>query len=332
MILSRAPLRISFVGGGTDLPSYYRKEKQVGRVISVTFDKYVYVAVNRTPFINKVSARYSVSETVDHPADLKHTRIKAALLDLEIFRNIEIASFADLPAKAGLGSSSSFTVALLQALYLFKNMRLTSEELASAACRLEMNLINEPIGKQDQFAAVYGGFNVFQFNPDETVSVTPLHMKWQAKFDLEDHFLLFFMGLVRNSSSVLNDQNANVSSKLETLKEMADSVFEFRENLLASNIRRLGEMLHQGWLKKRSLSSQISNSVIDDLYGAGMDGGAWGGKVLGAGGGGCLAFITSNKDEVRLKVSKMAKDLSLTDFREIPVKFVQEGASVHFNR
>lgn len=331
MIVVRAPLRISFVGGGTDLPGFYRKHP--GSVIFTAIDKFVYVVVNRTPLINKVSARYSISETVNHPSELQHTRIKAALLDFGINKNIEIASFASLPAKTGLGSSSSFSVALVKALHAYQGKKLGKTEAAEAASHLEIDLLGEPIGKQDQYAASFGGLNVIRFNPDDSVNVEPVLLDYKKRLGLESHIVLCYTGITRSASSVLTEQKSNIDKKFETLKEMAASVPEFRSVLLAGDFKKLGEMLHQGWLKKKSLASNVSSSVIDDLYNAGMNAGAWGGKVLGAGGGGCVMFLapTDRKSAVRQAVGQVAKEKNLDEFQEIPVKFVQSGADVLFN-
>lgn len=331
MIVVRAPLRISFVGGGTDLAGFYKKYP--GRVISAAIDKLVYVVVNRTPLIDKVSARYSIAETVDHPSELQHTRIKAALLDLGINKNIEIASFATLPAKTGLGSSSSFSVALVKALNSFVGKKLSPREAAEAASRLEIDLIGEPIGKQDQYAAAFGGFNVIQFNPNGTVDVKPVLLDYKKRLGLESHLLLFFTGITRAASSVLTEQKSNIDKKFDTLKEMADSVPEFEAKLLSGDFKGLGQMLHEGWLKKKTLASNVSNSTIDKFYDAGMNSGAWGGKVLGAGGGGCVMFLTpeDKKPAIREAVKKIATENGLAEFQEIPIKFAQAGAEVSYN-
>lgn len=330
MILVRAPLRISFVGGGTDLPDFYRRYS--GQVISATIDKYVFVAINRTPMINKVSARYSISETVDHPSQLQHTRIKAALLDLGIHSNIEISSFASIPAKTGLGSSSSFSVALMKALHSYLGKKINAQDTAEAASRLEINLVGEPIGKQDQYAASFGGFNVFQFNGDESVNVKPVLLNYKKRLGLEDHLFIIFTGITRSAASVLTEQKANIDKKFETLKKMADSVPEFTEKLLKGDYEGMGKMLNQGWLAKKSLASNISNSALDDLYSAGMNAGAWGGKVLGAGGGGCLMFLVSpeKRNIIREKVQLAAVARNLPGAKEIPVKFAQSGCDVMF--
>ncbi|MBI4095121.1 MAG: GHMP kinase [Candidatus Liptonbacteria bacterium] len=331
VIVVRAPLRISFVGGGTDLADFYRRSP--GRVISTTIDKYVYVVINRTPLIDKVSARYSKSETAAHPSELEHTRIKAALLDLGIHKNIEIGSFATLPAKTGLGSSSSFSVALMKGLHAYQGKKINQQEAAEAASRLEIELVREPIGKQDQYAASFGGFNIIQFNPDESVEVRPVLLDYKKRLGLENHLLLFFTGITRAASSILTEQKSNIDKKFETLKEMAASVHEFSTRLLSADYKGLGGMLHQGWLKKKSLASNVSNSLIDDFYAAGMDHGAWGGKVLGAGGGGCVLFLAppEKKNEIREAVRRVAQEKNLADFRELPVKFVQCGTEVLYN-
>ncbi len=333
MIVVRAPLRISFVGGGTDLPDFYRRTP--GRVISTAIDKFVYIVINRTPLIDKVSARYSISETVDHPSKLQHTRIKAALVDLGIEKGLEIGSFATLPAKTGLGSSSSFSVALIKGLHTFLGRKIDKHEAAEAASRLEIELIGEPIGKQDQYAASFGGFNVIQFNPDESVDVDPVLLDYKRRSEFESRLLVFFTGISRNASSVLTEQKANISKedKFKTMEEMAGQVHEFKDRLLRGDFRGLGDMLHAGWLKKKSLASNLSNPVLDEFYNAGMDVGAWGGKVLGAGGGGCIMFLApeENHPAIRAAVSRIAAENKLTDFREIPIKFVQSGAEVLYN-
>lgn len=331
MIVVRAPLRISFVGGGTDLPDFYRRRP--GRVISTAIDKFVYVVVNRTPMIDKITARYAITESVEKLEDLKHTRIKAALTHHGIGKGIEISSFANMPAKTGLGSSSSFSVALIKALNAFQGKKIDAREAAEAASHLEINLVGEPIGKQDQYAASFGGFNVIQFNPDESVDVAPVLIDYKKKLLLQDGLLLFYTSITRAASSVLTEQKANIDSKFQTLSEMADSVPEFAERVALGDIRGLGAMLHQGWLKKKSLASNVSNSTIDDLYNAGIDAGAWGGKILGAGGGGCVLFICpqDKKDAIRESVKKVALEKKLDEFREIPIGFVQSGTEVLYN-
>jgi len=331
MIIARAPLRISFVGGGTDLADFYQISP--GRVLSATIDQYVYTVVNRTPLMKKISARYAITELVDHPAELKNNRIREALLDLGILSGVEVGTFSHLPGGTGLGSSSSFSVGLMKALHAAQGKRIDNREAAEAASRLEIELVKEPIGKQDQYAAAFGGFNIFQFNSDHSVEVTPLLLDYKRKLDLEDHILMFFTGITRQTASVLTEQRANIPEKIETLKEMADAVFQFRDLLMVGDFSGLGKMLHSHWLKKKSLASNVSNPVIDDLYQAGLRGGAWGGKVLGAGGGGCLLFLVDpvRQESVREMVKRAAEKNNLEHFNEIPVKFVQSGVEIIVN-
>lgn len=328
MIIVRAPLRISFVGGGTDLPDFYRQYP--GRVISATIDKFIYVVINHIPHTKKVIVKYRETEVVDSPFQLRHTRVKAALSDLGIEKDIEIGSFADISAKAGLGSSSSFSVALLKGLNAFKGKNLNKQEVAEAACRLEIELLKEPIGKQDQYAAAFGGFNIFQFNSDNSVDVKPVLLSYDRKKDLERHILLFFTGITRDASTVLSEQKNNIQNKFDVLKQMADSVFEFEKYLLEGDFESAGKMLDEGWQRKKSLASKISNEIFDALYKAGVESGAWGGKILGAGGGGCLLFMVPPQKRERVKevVINLAKKQNLNDFEELPFKFTECGVDI----
>jgi D-glycero-alpha-D-manno-heptose-7-phosphate kinase len=319
------------VGGGTDLPEFYTKYP--GRVISTAIDKFIYIAINHSPFTNHVAARYSVSEEVPDPSQLRHSRIREALLDMGIHSNIEIASFAPIPAKTGLGSSSSFSVALLKGLHAFVGKRLDKLGVAEAACRLEIELVKEPIGKQDQYAAAFGGFNVFKFNSDGSVDVEPLLLDYKKRMDLEAHLILFFLGTTRDASSVLTEQKANTARNFEVLKRMSDSVPVFKDALLRSDLKRAGEMLLEGWVLKKQLASSVSNPTIDRLYDVAMHRGAWGGKILGAGGGGCLMMLAPV--EARAAVVEALKKSAVTEgligTGEISVGFVQTGTEVLFN-
>jgi len=331
MIIVRAPLRISFVGGGSDLPDFYKTYP--GRVISTTFNKYVYVAINSTPIIENVTARYSKFEIVSHARELKNDRMRAALLDLGIYKNIDIATFSDLPVKTGLGGSSSFSVALLKGLYTYLGEKTDSRNIAEAACRLEIELLKEPIGKQDQYASAFGGFNVFQFNADDTVDAEPVFLDYKKRLDFENHLLLFFTGITRLDSSVLKGQKKNIPKRLDTLKRMSDSVEEFKKQLLNGNFERLGELIHENWKNKRTLASNVSSSFIDNLYEVGIKNGAWGGKILGAGGGGCILFIVppKSKELVRAAIRRRARKEGLKNLREISVSFVQSGVEILMN-
>lgn len=332
IIVVRAPLRVSFAGGGTDFPDFYHR--YTGRVISTTINKFVYVVVHPTPLVRKVSARCSVSETVDRADDLQHTRIRAALTDFGIEPGLEIGSFASLPAKTGLGSSSSFTVALVKALHAHQAKRIALSALVEAACRIEIELLGEPIGKQDQYAAAYGGCNIFEFRPDGMVAVEPVRLSRETQSAFEDHLLLFFTGTVRDAASILRAQKANIERKVATLREIADMVPEFAARLARGDFKGLGAMLHEGWNKKKSLAPHISNGVLDEFYRAGMDAGAWGGKVAGAGGGGCVVLLAPPRrhEAVRRAVGAVAHARSLREFCEVPMKLFPTGAELILGR
>jgi D-glycero-alpha-D-manno-heptose-7-phosphate kinase len=331
MILSSAPMRISFAGGGTDFPEFYTKYP--GRVISTAIDKFIFIGINHAPYTNHVAARYSVCEEVSHPSELKNTRIREALVDLGIEKNIEIGSFAPIPARTGLGSSSSFSVALLKGLYAYIGKRLDKREVAEAACRLEIDLVREPIGKQDQYAAAFGGFNVLQFNCDGTVEVEPVLLDYKKRMDLESHMLLFFLGTTRDASSILNEQRSNTERNFETLKRMSDSVPVFKEALLEGDFQSAGEILLEGWTMKKQLASGISTSKIDRLLEIAMKSGAWGGKMLGAGGAGCLMMLAPLTKRASVIEAFMAgaKNEGFEGACEIPVGFVQSGAEIVIN-
>jgi len=250
MIIIRAPLRISFVGGGTDLPGFY--EQHTGRTISATIDKFVYLAIKPVPLVNNFILKYQTTETVKHPREFKNDRVREALLDYGIVNNgIEIASFADIPAKTGLGSSSSFSVALMMGLNAFAGKKISRIKAAEEACRLEIDILKEPIGKQDQYASAVGGFNIFEFTKDGGVDAEQVFLDFRKQHDLERHILLFFSGLSRPAASVLREQGANINDNIETYKEMAESVPLFKQKLLAGDMRGMAEMLNEGWMRKK---------------------------------------------------------------------------------
>lgn len=331
MIIVRAPLRISFVGGGTDLPDFYRVSP--GRVISATIDKYVYVVVNHTPLLKGITARYSITENTNSVKELKNDRIRQSLLHFGIKDNIEIGIFSHIKAGMGLGGSSSFTVALIKGLSTYLGKRLDKKDVAEISCRIEMDLIKEPIGKQDQYASAFGGFNIFQFNPNGVVDVEPIFLDFKKRLGLENNIILFFMGITRKAASVLSEQALNIPKKIETLQAMAKLVDVFRNKFLKGDFETLGKLLHENWINKKSLASNVSNSIIDELYESGIKAGAWGGKVLGAGGGGCMLFFIhpQKKEKIRSIMKRKSKKLQLPDFKEIPVKFVHTGVEVVSN-
>ncbi|OGZ41756.1 MAG: hypothetical protein A3C80_02995 [Candidatus Ryanbacteria bacterium RIFCSPHIGHO2_02_FULL_45_43] len=333
MILVRSPLRISFVGGGTDLAPFFAQHP--GRVVSATINKFVYVVVNSTPLINKITVKYQKTEQVSHPSELEHPSIKAALIDLGLLeQGVEIGSFADLPSKIGLGSSSSFSVALMKGLHAYRGRKLSKKEAAEAACRLEIDLLAEPIGKQDQYAAAFGGFNLFQFNPDRSVDVEPLLLDYKKRSLLEDHLLLFFTGITRSASSVLREQHSNINNHLETYKKMAGAARVFSNCLMEGDMERMAALLREGWLHKKKLASTITNALINEFYESGMASGALAGKILGAGGGGSLLFLAPPHAHENIidMLETMARKNNLAEWKHIPFKFVQSGTDIIFNR
>jgi len=332
MIITRAPLRISFVGGGTDIKDFYKKYP--GRVISSTIDKYVYTTINYGHLLDSFIIKYTETETAKHPKDIKNSRFRETLLKLDVIKaGLEIASFADIPSKTGLGSSSSFTVALMKAVHAHLKTPLSKQAVAELACELEIDILKEPIGKQDQYAAAYGGFNIFQFNADESVDIEPIFIDYKVRADLEDHTMLFFTGITRPASSVLNEQKENLEEKFEIYKKMSDSVPLFADNLRKGDLKAMAKMLHEGWERKKSLTGSITNPKIDQLYNAALKSGAWGGKVLGAGGGGCLFFIAPPKkhQSITKALRDNAQKLDLEDFRKIDFDFTQSGTDVLYN-
>ena len=319
------------MGGGSDLPSFYHSH--TGRVISAAIDKYSYVTIGHPPLVKKVAARYAISELVDDPRELKNDRIREGLLQFGIEKEIDIGCFSDVPVKAGLGSSSSFSVALIRGLSAHVGKRMSKEEAAAEASKLEIERLGEPIGKQDQYAAALGGINVLEFNADESVTVQPVRIDFKRRFEFENHLLVFFSGITRDASSVLTEQNQNADKNVETLKKLTELVLTFRDKLLSGDFEALGGMLHESWIQKKTLASKISNPAMDAYYEAGMKNGAWGGKVLGAGGGGCVLFMApvEKKDAIRRAMAQVAKEQNLPDFGEIPVRFVQSGVEVLMN-
>ncbi len=331
MIIVRAPLRISFVGGGTDLPDFYKLHP--GKVISATIDKYVFVAINPAPLLKGITARYAIIENVNHVSQLKNDRIRESMLHLGVMDNMEIGIFSHMPVGTGLGGSSAFTIGLIKGFSTYLGKRLDKKEIAEIASKIEIEKIKEPIGKQDQYASAFGGFNVFQFNPDESVDIEPILLDYKRRIDLENHLLLFFTGITRNASGILKEQKSNVQKKFKTLKLMTRSVDLFKKKLIRGKFEDLGKLLNENWLNKRSLASKVSNKLIDKLYESGIRNGAWGGKVLGAGGGGCIMFLVplQKKSTIRDAVYKQAQNMKLSDFKEIPVKFVHSGVEIVSN-
>ena len=314
MIITQTPFRISFVGGGTDLPEFYQVES--GAVVSTAINKYMYVIVNQR-FTDAIRVSYyAKTEIVDRVGEIKHPIVREALKLVGISKGIEIASVADVHAGAGLGSSGSFTVGLLNALYAYQGILKSAEELAREACHIEINILGEPIGKQDQYIAAYGGFRYIQFNPDETVFTEPIIWSPKNKEELVQNLLLLYTGDVREASSILREQRANTQQddKMDCLKKLRDMALELKEQLNDdASVNIFGEILHQGWLLKKQLASSISNDKIDECYEKALSAGALGGKVLGAGGGGfMLLYCPKQKQSQVKKVLNYLPDLEFS--------------------
>lgn len=323
MIIARSPLRISLGGGGTDLPSYYRDYE--GFLISAAIDKYVYVNVMR-PFKEGIYLKYSHLEHVEHIEDVKHPIIREALHMLDFKTpQIEISTLADIPAGTGLGSSGSFTTALLKALFTHRKRHLHQEELAELACHIEIDRLAEPIGKQDQYISAVGGLTCFNFKKDDKVKSEPLGINMDTMYELEDNLLLFFTGFSRSASNILKDQNIKTNQSdtkmLDNLHYVKDLGYRSRDALLEGNTVLFGEIMHEHWEHKKNRSGGMSNTKIDELYELGMKNGAIGGKLVGAGGGGFLMFMAQDKNKLRT---------AMTDARleEVRFRFDFEGTKV----
>ena len=301
MIISRTPFRISFVGGGTDLRSFYAEEP--GQVLSTSIDKYIYVVVKRQ--IGIVEYKYRVNwskvEFRNSIEEIEHPIVREALKIMEIDFPIEITTFADIPAQTGLGSSSAFAVGLVHALYALKGQMATKYQLAAKGAEIEVDTLGRTMGKQDHFATAYGNLNVFTFHADEKVSVEPVFYRPETRMELEKNLLMFYTRLKRDASEVLTSQEQATPSKREVLRQMRDLVPELRDILAKSvNLNSFGEILHAGWELKRSITSEISNSKIDEYYQRARRAGALGGKLLGAGGGGFLLFYVEPQNQQRV--------------------------------
>ncbi|MBN2275444.1 MAG: GHMP kinase [Bacteroidales bacterium] len=300
MIITRTPFRISFVGGGSDMEAFYSRHQ--GAVLSTSINKYMYISTHKFFFPDQIRVKYSQTETVDKLKDLKHPLLREAMLKTEVKGGIEISSIADIPAGTGMGSSSSFTVGTLHNLYAVKRRYVTHETLAHEACEIEIEKLGEPIGKQDQYAAAFGGLNVIYFNPDGSVRVDPLYIKNEVYQQLQRNLVMFYVGNQRKASDILTEQKkkASQAEQFHTLKSMVYLVSDLRDSLYKEKLDDFGRILHENWILKQKLASQISNSEIEKIYKAGIQHGASGGKLLGAGGGGFMLFYCEEKKQQKL--------------------------------
>ena len=323
MIITRSPLRISLGGGGTDLPSYY--EKFGGYLIAGAIDKYVYVTANR-PFQPGINLKYSKIENTNLIESVAHPIIREALREMNLKTpQIEISAIADIPAGTGLGSSGSFTTALLKVLHSHYRRHISPEDLAKLACKIEIENLGEPIGKQDQYIAAYGGLNEFVFNEDGTVHVTPLAISTETLHNLEDNLLLFFTGISRSASQILTDQNLKSKNEndvmLANLHYTKDLGLRSRDALVAGDPTAFGHLMHEHWEHKKSRSNGMTSDFIDSAYTQAIQAGAVGGKLVGAGGGGFLMFYANDKEKLREKMSEIGLE-------EVRFQFDFEGTKV----
>lgn len=323
MIISKTPLRMSFVGGGSDMVAFYGDEQ--GAVLSTTIDKYMYIALNRK-FDGRIRLSYTRTEEVDTPEQIAHPLVREALALTGVRGGVEIASMADIPSKgSGLGSSSSYTVGLLNALYAYKNQFASKATLARQACEIEIERCGEPIGKQDQYAAAFGGLNLIRFNPDESVSVDPVICKPALLKTLEDSTLVFFTGRTRSASAVLAEQSRQLRSadRKALMRRMVQLAFELKAELESGSLDHFGALLDENWRLKSQLSDGITDPQIDAWYRAGIAHGASGGKLLGAGNGGFIMFFAA--PERHAAITAALSDITPTKFR-----FDQNGAQIAF--
>lgn len=323
MIIARSPLRVTLGGGGTDLASYYRDHE--GFLIAAAIDKYVYVTVMR-PFTEGIYLKYSALEHVDNLSEVKHPIIREAL-QMQDLRTpqVEITTLADIPAGTGLGSSGSFTTALLKSIYAHRRKLIHPRELAELACHIEIDRLGETIGKQDQYIAAYGGLTCFTFHRDDQVTAEPLRVSMDTMFDLEDNLLLFFTGFARSASGILKDQHVrsqqNDGEMLKNLHYVKELGYRSKSALEAGNTVEFGELLHEHWEHKKRRSGGMSNPKIDDWYALAMNNGAVGGKLVGAGGGGFLMFYASDRNNLRHAMTNAGLE-------EVRFRFDFEGTKV----
>jgi D-glycero-alpha-D-manno-heptose-7-phosphate kinase len=322
MIITRTPLRVGLVGGGTDLPDYYREHG--GRVLNAAIDKYVYVVVKQR-FDDDIYVNYSQKEIVSRVEDLRHELVREAMHMAGVRGGVEITTLADIPsAGSGLGSSSAVTVGLLQALFAYQGRQLTAEELADRACAIEIDRCRKPIGKQDQYAAAYGGVCDIRFGPGDRVVVDQLALSPAMRRRVQDELLLFFTGITRSANTILGEQRANIADRLQQLGQLRDLAGEAAAGLRDGDVDALGVALNKSWAAKRELASGVSNSQIDEAVESALEAGATGAKVTGAGGGGFLLVVCplERQRAVRERLAHM---------RELPIRIDPFGSRVILN-
>lgn len=319
MIITKTPFRVSFCGGGSDLPSFY--ENYGGCVLSTSINKYCYISIHPYFNENQTLLKYSENELVDDIKDIKHKIFKQVLTDLNV-SGVEIVSSADIPGGTGLGSSSTFTVGLLNTLYSYKGKYVSKNKLAKLACEIEIEKLGSPIGKQDQYGAALGGLNFIAFNKDGSVSSQPVLMNGKTYSTLQKNLIIFYTGKTRSANDILKEQskNATEADKIKNLLRMCDLAKDMKSSLEENDISSFGKILDEGWRLKKELASGIANPMIDECYELAIKSGALGGKLLGAGGAGFMLFYCEED-----KQDKLRENIKL---KEIDFKFESDGTSV----
>lgn len=325
MIISRTPLRMSFVGGGSDLPSYYRHYGG-GAVVSTAINKYIYITVN-DKFDDSIRVSYSKTEEVSSVAEIQHKLVRETMFYLGIKGGVEITSIADIPSRGtGLGSSSAFTVGLLNALHAHRSHFVAAGTLAEEACYIEIDICGEPIGKQDQYASAFGGLNFIQFNEDDTVFTNPIICQKDTLQRLQENIIVFYTGITRNASIILKAQGENLKAdpqKRDAMRRMVQLAFDMRTALQQNNLDGFGDALHENWLLKKSMADNVSSDEIENWYERARKAGALGGKLLGAGNGGFLMFYAPSERHEAIV-------LALENLRKVEFGCEPEGSKIIF--
>jgi D-glycero-alpha-D-manno-heptose-7-phosphate kinase len=323
MIITQTPLRIGLLGGGTDLPDYYREHG--GRVLNCAIDKYIYVIVKQR-FDDDIYVNYSKKEIVSRVEDLEHELVREAMWMTGVMNGVEITTLADIPSAggSGLGSSSAVTVGLLHALFAYRGRQATAEELADRACAIEIDRCGKPIGKQDQYIAAYGGIRDIRFGPGDQVTADDLDLPLVIRRDLQRHIMLFYTGVTRSANSILAEQTANIKTSSDQLDLLCDLAGIATDRLRSGDVEAVGEAMRKGWEAKRQLAAGISNAQVDDAVDRALGAGAIGAKLTGAGGGGFLLVMCPVERQRAVRES-------LADMRELPVKLDRLGSRVVLN-
>jgi D-glycero-alpha-D-manno-heptose-7-phosphate kinase len=323
MIITKTPFRISFVGGGSDLEAFYSQHP--GAVLSTSINQYMYISSHKYFDEDQIRVKYSQTETVTNIADLKHPILKSVLQRFKL-NGIEISSIADIPGGTGMGSSSSFTVGLLHNLYTSIGREVSKKELAEEACHIEIDLLKEPIGKQDQYAAAYGGMNIIRFEKNGNTIVDPVKISPNLLEELEDNLLMFYLGSQRKASDILTEQKKNTSTadKTQSLIKMVNLVDDLKNSLEAGSLHDMGSILHENWILKQQLASAITNPDINNCYETALKNGALGGKLLGAGGGGFMLFYCKKDKQAQL-INALSK------LRRFHFSFENKGSTIIYS-